>query len=134
MDHIALQTNEYSRDDDHIFRKSGEEARKLDELVREVDPTFPGRFIEAMGVTYLELDNLMLEKAEDKLAGPEPAWRAGTLSNPVGRDGTGEWGFTMSGRTFTPHLYQRENDINDIFFIAGAPIERFSRLHQCVAA
>ena len=134
VDHIALQTNEYSRDDDVIFRKTGDEARKLDELVREVDPLFMARFLEAMSVSYLELDNLMLEKAEHKLVDPEPAWRAGSEERPEGRDGTGQWGFTIPSRldAFLDGIFGlvRENDINDMFFIAGAPIRRFSSLHQ----
>ena len=129
QDNISLQTNEFSRDDDIIARRSGRDAARLDEKVRLNSPLFMAKMLEELCVTYLELDNLLLKKPANKRNDLEPAWREGE-----GRDGTGEWGFEVQ-RSALERLTSMlgigmQNDINDIFFIAQAPIRRFSRLHH----
>ena len=129
QDNISLQTNEFSRDDDIIARRSGRDAARLDEKVRLNSPLFMAKMLEELCVTYLELDNLLLKKPANKRNDLEPAWREGE-----GRDGTGEWGFEVHRSTLEKLTSMlgigMQNDINDIFFIAQAPIRRFSRLHH----
>ena len=118
QDNISLQTNEFSRDDDFVVRRSGRDAARLDEKVRLNSPLFMAKMLEELCVTYLELDNLLLKKPANKRNDLEPAWREGE-----GRDGTGEWGFEVQ-RSALERLTSMlgigmQNDINDIFFIVS---------------
>jgi hypothetical protein len=70
QDHVGLQTNEYSRDEAVIQRKHGKDAKQLDDRARRLNPLFMPRFLEELAITYLELDNLMLKKADKYLPSP----------------------------------------------------------------
>lgn len=70
QDHVGLQTNEYSRDEAVIQRKHGKDAKQLDDRARRLNPLFMPRFLEELAITYLELDNLMLKKADTYLPPP----------------------------------------------------------------
>ena len=70
QDHVSLQTNEYSRDEAVIQRKHGKDAKQLDAAQRRLKPLFMSRFLAELAITYFELDNLMLKKADTYLPPP----------------------------------------------------------------
>lgn len=118
LEHIAVQTSDYSRDGRFVYRKTGEDARKLDEdvLAATMEPHFLARCLGILCVTYYELDNLLLTKERHKQVDPKHVWLDGEEGNG-GRDGTGEWGFKV--RAPLKYLFALCAEISSLLNVAG---------------